>query len=52
MIQTLQISSSNFLLDSNSQMKWNRIYYLFIGKLAEYKGDTALTIKFEIAIRF
>lgn len=36
MIQTLQISSSNSLLDSNSQIKRNWIYYLFMGKLAEY----------------
>jgi len=37
MIQTLQISSSNSLLDSNTQIKRNWFYYLFMGKLAEYK---------------
>lgn len=36
MIQTLQISYSNSLLDSNLQLKRNWIYYLFTGKLAEY----------------
>lgn len=36
MIQTLQISSSNSLLESNSQMMRNWFYYLFTGKLPEY----------------
>ncbi|WP_418360287.1 hypothetical protein [Sphingobacterium detergens] len=36
MIKTLQISSSNSFLDSNSQMMRNWFYYLFTGKLPEY----------------
>lgn len=36
MIQTLQISYTNSLLDSNSQIKWNWVFYLFMGKLPEY----------------
>ncbi len=36
MIQTLQISYSNSLLDFNSQIKGNWVLYLFMGKLAEY----------------
>lgn len=35
-MQTLEISYSNSLLDSNSQIERNWIYYLFMGKLAEY----------------
>ncbi|WP_426791851.1 hypothetical protein [Sphingobacterium sp. WOUb80] len=37
MIQTLQISYSDSLLNSTSQIKRNWIYYFFTGKLAEYK---------------
>lgn len=36
MIKTLQISSSNSLLDPSSQMMRNWLYYLFTGKLPEY----------------
>lgn len=37
MIQTVQISYSNSLLDANSQIKKSWVYYFFMGKLAEYK---------------
>ncbi|ULT25056.1 hypothetical protein KUH03_40410 [Sphingobacterium sp. E70] len=36
MTHTLQISNSNSLLDSNSQIERNWFYYLFMGKLPEY----------------
>ncbi|WP_312365431.1 hypothetical protein [Sphingobacterium sp.] len=36
MIQKLQISHSNSLLDYNSQMTRNWFYYLFKGRIAEY----------------